>query len=307
MYSNRGRREPQQQGHIPQPSGYHLPGTGRNDFAHLSITANAQFCSCCSDFIGVPSYETVALQTNISVGAPVLNATPQSLTIPAGGTALLSVNAVIPGSNEGLGWTLTTPSWVSVAKNNYTQPAVIPVAVTPGTPNGTTGFIKINSNPAYAAPSVENGEISIPITVGNAGPNITAGVLLFGGRNVVDLQNPEFYNLGKQAVSPINPPAGTRLGQTATVLNNGKVLIAGGGFATAELFDPSTLSFSPTGTMKNDRSNATATLLPDGKVLIAGGTNASGMVAEAELYDPASGASLRRVRCSPRGSLTGQP
>jgi hypothetical protein len=264
------------------------------------IIANAQFCYW-TPFVppGVgPQYETVVMQSSLTVGAPVLNATPKSLTIPAGGTALLSVNALIPGSDEGFPWTITPPSWISVPKNGYTQPAVIPVAVNPGTPNGTTGFIKIDSSPSFAAPSVENGAISIPVTVGNSGPNTTAGVLLFGGLNSNFIpQNPMFYYLGSKQFSPLNPPAALRSSHTATVLNNGKVLIAGGGVATAELFDPSTLSFSQTGTMANGRSRATATLLPDGKVLIVGGGGPNGLVGAAELYDPASGT------FSPAGSL----
>jgi len=263
------------------------------------IVANATFCDWRpkTPRIG-PQYGTVSMLANLTVGAPVLSASPQSLTIPAGGTALLSVNALIPGSEQGFPWTINTPSWVTVPKNGYTQPAIIPIAVKPGTPDGTTDFIKIDSNPPFAAPSVENGAISIPVTVGNAAPDITAGVLLFGGLNGIDLQKtPMFYDLGSKQFSPINPPAAVRLGHTATVLNNGQVLIAGGGEPVAELFDPSTRSFSKTGTMANGRQNATATLLPDGKVLIVGGEDSNGPVGAAELYDPASGA------FSPAGSL----
>jgi hypothetical protein len=90
-----------------------------------------------------------------------------------------------------------------------------------------------------------------------------------------------------------------RTGQTATLLPNGKVLVAGGGngttiLSTAELYDPTTGVFSPTGTMTTPRLFATATLVGDGRVLIAGGGsivgNCSGCsVASAEIYDPASG------------------
>lgn len=73
---------------------------------------------------------------------------------------------------------------------------------------------------------------------------------------------------------------------TATLLSNGRVLIAGGSGSTAELFDPSTGTFSATGSMAITRKSPTATLLPDGMVLLAGG---SSTLAPGELYNPAVG------------------
>ena len=87
---------------------------------------------------------------------------------------------------------------------------------------------------------------------------------------------------------------------TATLLANGKVLVAGGfgrggTLASAELYDPASGTFTPTGSMTNAQSWHTATLLHNGKVLIAGGLIATPLVLPdpAELYDPDSG-TLRR-------------
>jgi hypothetical protein len=87
-----------------------------------------------------------------------------------------------------------------------------------------------------------------------------------------------------------------RSGHTATLLANGKVLIAGGeaGFtlSTAELYDPVSGTFTPTGDMRAPRSLHTATLLPDGRVLIAGGNDVPQSVIPtngAEIYDPSTG------------------
>ncbi len=87
-----------------------------------------------------------------------------------------------------------------------------------------------------------------------------------------------------------------RFSQTATLLPNGKILIAGGMErngkydASAELYDPRTGRFTTTGSMSVARAGHTATLLPDGKVLIAGGSDGSDTsLATAELYDPATG------------------
>jgi hypothetical protein len=70
-------------------------------------------------------------------------------------------------------------------------------------------------------------------------------------------------------------------GTTATLLANGKVLVAGG--YGAELYDPDSGTWSATGKMATPRYNHTATLLADGRVLVAGATDS------AELYDPATG------------------
>jgi hypothetical protein len=82
---------------------------------------------------------------------------------------------------------------------------------------------------------------------------------------------------------------------TATVLQNGSVLIAGGGnysglVAAAELYSPTTGTFTVTGSLNTPREFHTATLLPNGMVLIVGGTNSSSaLLASAELYNPATG------------------
>jgi hypothetical protein len=86
---------------------------------------------------------------------------------------------------------------------------------------------------------------------------------------------------------------GVRRGHTATLLANGKVLVAGGSdwihyLGSAEIYDPATGTWSPTGWMGNPRYQAAATLLADGRVLISGGMNDSGELASTEIYDPAS-------------------
>lgn len=83
---------------------------------------------------------------------------------------------------------------------------------------------------------------------------------------------------------------GVLFGHTATVLSNGKVLIAGGG--PAELYDPATGTFAVTGTYAGEYAPNppvlyayASTLLADGRVLLSGST---GFEARKELYDPAS-------------------
>src|SRR5260370_2326272 len=96
-----------------------------------------------------------------------------------------------------------------------------------------------------------------------------------------------------------------RTGHTATLLPNGRVLVAGGSDGTsgnkltsAELYDPVTGKWTVTGSMATPRESHTATLVPNGQVLVAGGIvniSPSGgsitvtFTATAELYNPATG------------------
>src|SRR6185503_1654484 len=69
------------------------------------------------------------------------------------------------------------------------------------------------------------------------------------------------------AFAPIGNMTTPRGGHSATLLLSGKVLITGGGSASAELYDPSTRTFAATGNMITARRLQTATLLYDGRVL----------------------------------------
>jgi hypothetical protein len=142
-------------------------------------------------------------------------------------------------------------------------------------------------------------------------------VLIAGGTDSLyatrTFASAELYDPKTGAFSPTGSMGAARSGQTATLLQDGRVLIAGGSsfsggvfstLASAELYDPNTGAFSPTGSMTTARSpffyaEDTATLLQDGQALIAGGSDgANKSIASAELYDPKTGA------FSPTGPMT---
>ena len=97
------------------------------------------------------------------------------------------------------------------------------------------------------------------------------------------------------SVVPGTPMLEPRSGHSATLLPDGRLLIAGGMrrnqdfYRSAELYDPATGKFQPTGEMHIARVGHAAVLLRSGKVLIAGGWIGHGCTDTAELYDPHTG------------------
>jgi len=106
---------------------------------------------------------------------------------------------------------------------------------------------------------------------------------------------------GANVFAPTGSLGADRQGHTATLLPNGKVLVAGGAsqfpdfaetsLANAEVYDPSTCTWSPTGSLGSARYFHTATLLANGQVLVAAGhffgddVSDYGRLGSAELYD----------------------
>lgn len=103
------------------------------------------------------------------------------------------------------------------------------------------------------------------------------------------------------AVVALEPPLTNRANPSVTLLLDGRVLVAGGyggpnagaypsnSIASAEIWDPDTSTFEPTGSMASPRVNHTATLLLDGRVLVVGGSGPGGNQVTAEVWDPATG------------------
>jgi hypothetical protein len=79
-----------------------------------------------------------------------------------------------------------------------------------------------------------------------------------------------------------------RVLHTATLLDDGRVLVAGGDTVTAEVYSRETRTWSPTGSTLTPHQGHTATKLRDGRVLLAGGSQKHSDIT-AELYEPETG------------------
>jgi hypothetical protein len=138
----------------------------------------------------------------------------------------------------------------------------------------------------FAAVRLLDGRVLVAAGAGDPGPLATA----------------ELYDPKTGSWTATGSLGTDRYDATATLLPDGKVLVAGGtvvqhffnpSVETAELYDPATGSWAPTGDMHTARSGHIAILLPGGKVLVVGGGNENDTLSyplsSAEVYDPATG------------------
>lgn len=154
-----------------------------------------------------------------------------------------------------------------------------------------TGGGSITNAGVYTAPSVEGVYSVVATSVADPKYQATAAVLV---------------STSAHAFFPTGDTQTPRAFHTATLLPNGKVLVAGGsvyrayclaGIDAAEIYDSASGTFASTGTMANPRYAQTATPLLNGDVLITGGfsydaaacgdMDPTPAVKTAELYDHA--------------------
>jgi hypothetical protein len=124
-------------------------------------------------------------------------------------------------------------------------------------------------------------------------------VLIAGGYDVHEhpLASAEVYHPETGTFSDTGSMSLARVGYAASSLQNGCALIVGGSdyynydreYASAELYDPKSGTFVPTGSLRRARHDHTATLLGDGRVLVAGGGRGVEGLTSAEIYDPLTG------------------
>ena len=165
---------------------------------------------------------------------------------------------------------------------------------------GTNNNLACLTSAELYNPSTGQFAVTGSLNTARCGPS---GTLLTTGKVlIVDGATAELYDPTTDTFSLTGSLNDPRSSHTATLLANGKVLIAGGCCITnssgtsyvaqGELYDPTTETFSLTGSLHTARAFHTATLLGNGDVLIAGGqgpNTTSPTIASAELYNPATG------------------
>ncbi len=184
---------------------------------------------------------------------------------------------------------------------NYPVATLLPdgrVLVTGGIDDGGTALASAELYDPTKGSFSETGSMAYPRVNFTANLLPDGRVLIAGGQpsqnSVLPVAAAELYDPSTGTFTATGSMQEARYSHTATLLSGGRVLIAGGDGAmrssspaarplsSAELYDPATGTFSPTGSMAQGRDDFTATLLPDGHVLVPGGGGA-------EIYDPDSG------------------
>lgn len=305
-----------------------LATTATLAYSDSGISPSTQYCYTVSAFdaVGNESGPSIQQCATTQAGATVPTA-PTGITAMAGnGQATISWNAV-----AGVTYNLYMASVSGVTKVNYSTltNGMQHVGVTSpythtGLTNGTIYYFVLTAVDANGE-SVESSQVSVtpqplPTTtkyffstgsmstsrLGHTATLLPNGkVLIVGGDNSANttpyLNTAELYDPATGTFNLTGKMSTGRSGHAATLLANGKVLITGGmdawltdhTLSSAEIFDPATGQFTPTGNMSQKRIWHTATSLANGTVLIAGGANiASGItdyLNSAEIYDPATG------------------
>jgi hypothetical protein len=165
-------------------------------------------------------------------------------------------------------------------------------------PKGTASWIQTGSMKGIEPRNDLWGETATLLPNGTV---LVAGGNFPGGAEGVVSTSAELYDPASgQWTQTGSMPSPHRSGHTATLLLNGKVLVAGGSAyggppgtgpgpqQSAALYDPATGTWTETGSMHVLRTCHTATLLPDGTVLVAGGSSGA-PTRETEIYDPSTG------------------
>ena len=169
----------------------------------------------------------------------------------------------------------------------------------------TTEIFDARTGRSVAGPVMESPRASPSVALLADGRVLIAGG--YDGNAV--LASAEIFDPAAARLSPAGALGTARSGATASLLPDGRVLVAGGGdgesagrqaLASAELFDPETLAFAPTGTMAQRRYKHGAVVLPDGDVLLIAGSDErdyAGKLRSVERYD------IKTARFSNAGSL----
>ncbi|XXT20681.1 kelch repeat-containing protein [Sorangium sp. So ce429] len=194
-----------------------------------------------------------------------------------------------------------SPSWTTAAsmsakRSGHTATLLSngKVLVTGGSSAASTGNASAEAydpgtNTWSSVASMSSVRINHTATLLSNGKVLIAGGYSPTSPSTTYLSSAELHDPAARTWQPVAPMSNARMAPTATLLNDGRVLVTGGTLAgsTTELYDPATDTWTSGPTMSTGRQSHTATLLGNGKVLVVG-VKTFVSPANAELFDPAT-------------------
>jgi Galactose oxidase, central domain len=229
----------------------------------------------------IRTYRVNDIDPNLTFGAtrcrrrkpPEFWISTHHLTLLPNGKGYVQLTAALP-YNPGIPpeWRTGDIAWTaqlgqgtegfSISQSQGTGSTILTINATSAAP-GATGTIEINTNPSYAAPSVVRSPLILSVSVAN---NVSPRVLLAGGENWSDatLSSAELWDPSTGNSILTGSMANARTFHTATQLEDGRVLVAGGYDTSAsaqksvEFFNPANNQFAGGPDLLQARAEQTA-------------------------------------------------
>lgn len=246
-----------------------LTATGTfTDSSQSDLTDNVTWAS------GTPTVATVSntgLAQSLTAGSTTVTATSGSvsasvtLTVTAAVAESITITPAAPSSGVGLARQLT-------ATGTFSDGTTADVTSIATWASSAPAIATVDSNTGLTT-GVSLGTTSISAKVGSATQSVSLAIV---------------SNTWTPGASLLH----ARYAHTATLLDNGKLLVAGGFVgagavtATTEIYDFATDTWTPAASLSIPHFAHTATLLPNGKVLVVGGGTNGPPIATSEIYDP---------------------
>jgi hypothetical protein len=243
----------------------------------------------------------VSAAGTFTFGTRVVSGTPYSVSVeaqpssPTQSCSVANASGVVAAANVTNVSVTCEPPPLMISKNPSPPTATVGVVYPPFGFASSGGLAPL----VWTPPTAPMGGLAVSLDGVLSGTPSMAGIfpitlMVKDALNQSSPATPFTVRVAMARPAAASMPTGSmtvaRDGHTATLLLDGRVLIAGGGSASAELYDPMSQTFTATGSMTLAQGARSATLLANsklpnyGKVLMAGGDDVI-----AELFDPTAG------------------